>query len=591
MFKSRYLSFTVTLALILLIPISAIIPSSAAAAPPQMVQVIVGFADHGRAVQAVQNYGGNVALSYTLIPALLATVPENAITALDRNPNVRYVHENAVVEALAQSVPWGIERVNAPAAWVDSTGASVNVAILDTGVGTHRDLAVAGGINTIGGSSFADNNGHGTHVAGSAAAVNNTVDVVGVAFDANIYSVKVLDANGGGTINSIVLGIEWSVNNNMDIISMSLGTKSHYDALKEAVDNSYAAGLLNIAAAGNDGNPAGNGNNINYPARYDSVIAVGAVREDNLRASFSSTGPALEIMAPGQKVLSTYLNDSLKELSGTSMAAPHVSGVAALVWSANPQLANSEVRQILKDTAAPLGDASRYGHGIVNAQEAVRVAKESAGGTTDPTPEPSISVNIINPVNESTVQNIVTIQATVDSDAIASVDYTIVNQGITAAMSFNDTTGYWEADWDSLNVSDGSHTITVQAVDVDVAASGSVTVTVANEEPQQQPEPLQLSITVTTDKQVYQMGDRVYILTQVTDGTTAAAVSGASVSIEIVTASGRIYSGTGTTNDNGEITFNLKTKSPDGRGIYSATATASKVGYIGSNSGTTFEVR
>jgi hypothetical protein len=222
----------------------------------------------------------------------------------------------------------------------------------------------------------------------------------------------------------------------------------------------------------------------------------------------------------------------------------------------------------------------------------VRAAKESAGGTTDPTPEPSISVNIVSPVNESTVQNIVTIQATVDSAAIASVDYTIVNQGITAAMSFNDATGYWEADWDSLNVSDGSHTVTVQAVDVDgEAASSSVTVTVANEEPQQQPEPTQLSTTVTTDKQVYQMGDRVYILTQVTDGTTAAAVSGASVSIEIVTASGRIYSGTGTTNDNGEITFNLKTKSPDGRGIYSVTATASKVGYIGSNSSTTFEVR
>lgn len=447
----------VILTLMLVFPALGI---SAVSAQPQMVEVIVGFTSENQARQAVENAGGRVIRTYTLIPALLATIPENAIEGLQRNPNVRYVHLNGQVEAVGQVTPWGVERVKAPLVWSKTTGSGVKLAVLDTGLGPHEDLSVAGGTNTIGGTSYDDDNGHGTHVAGSAGALNNDLGVVGVAYAVSVYSVKVLNKDGSGTVDSVVLGIQWSVGNGMRIISMSLGTKFHYDALKEAVDASYSAGLLNVAAAGNEGNPRGSGSNVIYPAKYESVVAVGATDKDDKRAWFSSTGPELELMAPGVSILSTYLDNTYKELSGTSMATPHVSGVAALVWAKNTGLTNAQLRKILQDTATDLGDAgkdNKYGYGLVNAEKAVAAAtpQESHDVAVTSITAPSainkgevaaISVKV---ANEGTFEETFTVTLTDKTDSVQ-----IGSQTVTLAAGSSTTLTF---SWDTSSSSLGDH--------------------------------------------------------------------------------------------------------------------------------------
>jgi subtilisin/minor extracellular protease Epr len=188
------------------------------------------------------------------------------------------------------------------------------VAILDTGIDyEHSDL----NDNYIGGYDFANNdlepmddNGHGTHCAGIVAAEDNEGGVVGVAPEADLYAVKVLDSVGNGYM--------------MDVISMSFGSNLGSTSLETACDNAYSSGVLVVAAAGNDGNPSGEGDNVDYPARCDSVIAVAATDSNDNRAIWSSTGPDVELAAPGVSIYSTYLGGGYATMSGTSMACPHV---------------------------------------------------------------------------------------------------------------------------------------------------------------------------------------------------------------------------------------------------------------------------
>jgi subtilisin family serine protease len=178
-------------------------------------------------------------------------------------------------------------NVNAPSAWATSRGTGVKVAVVDTGIDTtHPDLAanIKGGVSFVTRvSSYKDDNGHGTHVAGIIAAINNTIGVVGVAPNAQLYSVKVLDRTGSGTVSSVIAGIDWSAKNGMQVISMSLGTNTDFQSLHDAVDRAYLQGVVVVAAAGNDyGGP------ISYPAAYDNVIAVTATDSNNKIASFSN---------------------------------------------------------------------------------------------------------------------------------------------------------------------------------------------------------------------------------------------------------------------------------------------------------------
>jgi len=241
-------------------------------------------------------------------------------------------------------------------------------------------------------SDYMDDNGHGTHVAGIIAAIDNDVGVIGVAPKVWLYAVKVLDSEGSGYVSDVVKGIEWAVNNDMQIISMSLGTDTDYESLRQACDNAYNAGVLLVAAAGNDASRLTvrfGIDTIDYPARYDSVIAVGAIDQEDERPQWSSTETELELAAPRVDIYSTYWDNTYETLSGTSMECPHVAGTAALVFASNiaevaPDYDKdgdgawdaSEVRAWLQATAEDLGDPGKdklYGYGLVDTAKAAGV--------------------------------------------------------------------------------------------------------------------------------------------------------------------------------------------------------------------------
>ncbi|MGP4072656.1 S8 family peptidase [Piscibacillus sp. B03] len=310
---------------------------------------------------------------YNQLPVYNVMLTEKQAEGLKNNPQIKYVEENAEAQSFAQETPWGVPHVQGTEAQDHGhTGDGVKVAVLDTGIdASHEDLSVAGGHSVFDDSPYDDGNGHGTHVAGTIGALDNNVGVVGVAPDAELYAVKVLDENGSGSYAGIAEGIEWAINNDMEIINMSLGGSTSSSVLEEYVDLAYEEGILVVAAAGNSGTFLGWFDTVGYPAKYDSAIAVAAVDQNNNRASFSSTGDAVELSAPGVSVLSTVPGNGYDSYDGTSMASPHVAGVAAQVWAEKPHLSNVELRELLNSTAQYLGDSYHYGSGLVQSFDAI----------------------------------------------------------------------------------------------------------------------------------------------------------------------------------------------------------------------------
>lgn len=260
-----------------------------------------------------------------------------------------------------QETPWGISRVQAPDAWALTRGQGVKVAVIDTGIdGKHPDLAanVRGGWNAITqGADFTDDNGHGSHVAGTIAAVDDKQGVVGVAPQASLYGVKVLSASGSGTFDDVIAGMQWAVDNKMDIASMSLGASEGNQSLTDMVAAMKKAGVILIAAAGNSGGSVG------FPAACPGAIAVAASTEKNKLASFSSRGPEVAVIAPGVDVKSTYKDGGQKVLSGTSMATPHVSGLAALFVSRNRGATPDQALAALRAASSKLPGVPDIGQG------------------------------------------------------------------------------------------------------------------------------------------------------------------------------------------------------------------------------------
>jgi subtilisin len=377
----------ITVLLICLIASNTLAISSVAAAPPEKIAVIVGF--KGNPNQDLINaYGGNVKCQYNLIPAIACELTEQAINALKKNPVIAYIEEDIEVQAIADTMPWGVDRIDADVVQAGgNTGTGVKIAIIDTGIDyTHPDL----NDNYKGGYDFVNNdadpkddNGHGTHCAGIAAAESNGLGVIGVAPQASLYAVKVLNSRGSGTLSGIILGIEWSVNYNIQVASMSLGTSTYTQSLKDACDNANVAGLIVVAAAGNEGDGNPDTVEYSYPAAYESVIAVGATDRYNVAPYWSNTGPYVELAAPGVGIYSTLptyrvtlsrsYGYNYGTLSGTSMACPHVTGTVALVIASDPTLTGTQVRDRLTATADDLGNAGKdnvYGYGLVDADEA-----------------------------------------------------------------------------------------------------------------------------------------------------------------------------------------------------------------------------
>ncbi|NQT20802.1 MAG: S8 family serine peptidase [Planctomycetes bacterium] len=356
--------------------------------PIDKVKVIITFnRPPGAAEQAlVRGHGGSIKYTYHIVPAIAATIPHAAIKGLRRNPRIARVEMDVVVRLTDAELDssWGVKRIGAGLvhdADPPNKGTGVKVAVIDTGIdGRHPDLDAnyRGGYNYVNPRKEPkDDDGHGTHVAGIIAAEDNNDpnSVVGVAPEAWLYALKVIRRDGTGDVSDIIAAVQWSKDNDMDVINMSLGF-GHVQAMQDACKEAYDAGVVVVASAGNSGNEAGTGDNVLCPARYESVIGVAATKQDDSRASFSSTGPDVELAAPGYYVFSTIPGGGYGWASGTSMACPHVVGTAALVRAANPTWTSAEVRTQLASTADDLGDPDRdwhFGFGLVDAAEAAGI--------------------------------------------------------------------------------------------------------------------------------------------------------------------------------------------------------------------------
>ena len=351
--------------------------------------VIIGFKQRPGASERtlVHRARGRIERSFQLIPAVAASIPEGEIKNLRMNRAIAYVEENAVYTADAASPDddegnnsWQVSRTSADVAHASGNlGTGVKVAILDTGIDyTHEDLDgnYWGGYDFV----FSDNdpfddsyNSHGTHVAGIIAAEKNGMGVVGVAPEAELYAVKVLDGAGFGKVDWIIAGIEWAVSNGVDVINMSLSGPDR-QALRDACERARSAGVLLVAAGGNS---LAGGGPVWYPAAYDSVIAVTATDEFDLPGFHAPRGAALELAAPGVDIFSTVAGGNYSSLSGTSQAAACVSGTAALYirslmidLNGDRLVDNEDVRLMLQLTALDLGNQGRdevYGYGLVSA--------------------------------------------------------------------------------------------------------------------------------------------------------------------------------------------------------------------------------
>ncbi|MFD2046494.1 S8 family peptidase [Ornithinibacillus salinisoli] len=304
---------------------------------------------------------------------------KEVIHALSNNKNVEYAEPNYILKAawspndtyFSPSYQYGLFNTSANSAWDVARGtSSQEIAVLDTGVDyNHPDLDG----KTIRGYDFVDRdytpsdaNGHGTHVAGIAAAeTNNGTGIAGMAPNTRILAVRVLDANGSGSLANIANGIRYAADNDAEVINLSLGCACDTQTLENAVNYAWNSGSVVVAAAGNDGT-----SQQFQPASYANAIAVGAVDRYNNKASFSNWGTWVDVAAPGVDIASTYPGNSYVYMSGTSMASPFVAGQAALLTGQGRS--NAQVRSAIQNTTDSMSGSGYYvRYGVINAYSAV----------------------------------------------------------------------------------------------------------------------------------------------------------------------------------------------------------------------------
>jgi subtilisin len=287
--------------------------------------------------------------------------------------------ELARSRAAVMSIPWGVYQVRAHQAWRQTKGQNVHIGVIDTGIDpTHPDLrhCVGRGVNLVNRSRLPlDDNGHGTHIAGTIAGSGSQPNgVIGVAPRATIHAVKAFDQNGSAYVSDIIAGIDWCVQNNLDIINMSFGMKTYNRSLELTVQNAFRAGKVIVASSGNDGKRT----SVDFPARFRQVISVGATTQANKIAPFTNRGRRIDIFAPGEKIYSAWLNGRYHELSGTSMATSHVSGVIALLLSVRPGLKPLQIKELLRRSSImPAKKRAGLTAGRLHAKRALRVLLQS----------------------------------------------------------------------------------------------------------------------------------------------------------------------------------------------------------------------
>jgi subtilisin family serine protease len=388
---------------------------------------------------------------------------------------------------------WGLPAVSAPQAWDVTSGSSgVVIAVLDTGMDmSHPDLtrrAIPGYDFVNRDADASDDHGHGTLVAGIAGAdTNNAAGVAGVDWAAKIMPVKVLDASGSGYMSTVAEGIVWAADRGAAVINMSLSGATGTSTLKSACDYAYAKGVVLVAAAGNEGTDAPR-----YPAAYDSVISVGSLSGET-RSSYSSYGSTLELMAPGGLIYTTQRGGAYVRASGTSMAAPFVSGLTALMRAADPAVTPTRIRQVLADTATDLGSAgwdAEYGWGRIDMAKALAAVRGSAPPASEPAPAPepepapapqppadttAPTVAITSPVNGATASGKVTIVADAKDDTAVTRVELYANGKLIATLNAAPYQYVW-----NVRKLRGSYTLTARAYDAadNCGSSPPITITI-----------------------------------------------------------------------------------------------------------------
>ncbi len=559
------------------------------------VDVLITFdRTPGPAERALVNgRGGQIRFSYTLVPGMAASLPEGAVAALNGNPRVLAIEpDGQIVRHDAElDNAWGVKRIGSGVAHDDYFifGSGVVIGVMDSGIDyRHPDLD----FNYVPGASrdFVNNdsdpfddNSHGSHVSGTAAAEDNNVGVVGVAPSAGIAALKVLDAQGSGAWSSVIAALQWAVDNGVDVTNSSFGSGTNPGTLVEAAyDAADAAGLVNVASAGNSGNCGGRGNSVGYPARFASVIAVGATTSSDSRPCFSSTGPDVELVAPGVSIVSTVPGGGYASFSGTSMSSPHVAGAAALLKSAGVTDANlngrvnDEIRHILTSTAIDLGSGGRdnqYGFGLVD----VVAALEALGPGTPPADAVSVALSTnkttytIDTDTSVTLTAIVTDEFGTPLDGLPATAFvTTLDSGVIGATFNGSGAGVYTAvialpaaggHTVEVTVDDGS-AVGSDAASFNVQAAGGGSVTVAS---------------IAYGGSGGPNGDRHLIITAAIVDENGQPIGNASVAIDVTRDGNPYASSVGTTGSNGEVAFQLN-NAPNG--CYVTTVTSVTVGGV-----------
>lgn len=477
-------------------------PADALAAPPGGVppgqtayaadEIVVGFKPGTTLPQMAlvhRQAGGYARHTIPALGAQVVGIPAgtvgNSIKRYASHPLVAYAEPNYIAEALGEpddtylDEQWGLEKVQAATAWDTTTGSTgVTIAILDTGVDTdHPDLRdkIVDSINFSASPTADDVYGHGTHVAGIAAAdTNNTMGVAGLGYQSSIMNVKVLRDNGSGYHSWIADGIVWATDSGANVINLSLGGGESSQLLEDAVNYAWKKGVVVVAAAGNHGNsyPV-------YPAAYANCMAVAATDQNDDRPSWSAYGDWVAVAAPGTGIYSTIPDDGYAYKAGTSMASPHVAGLAALVFTGvtdlnGDGLLNEEVRARIEATCDDIG-VSGIGSGRINAYQAV-VAE---GSEPEPEPEPQPGVQIAlsaDPASVSQAGDVIDYTYTVSNTGTVTLTGIAVTDDLLGNIPLGTTTLAPDTS------TTGMATYTVTQADIDLGADIVNTATVTCEQ-------------------------------------------------------------------------------------------------------------
>jgi len=491
-------------------------------------RLLVRFKDNvpeEKQTKMLKDWGFTVEKEIKQIKVKVVSVPEQAeealAKALSKNPNIDWAEVDGIVEPLFTpndpwfADQWNMVRVQAPQAWRVTTGSSITIAVLDTGVDLdHPDLAnkIISNINLSSSTTVDDGYGHGTHVAGVAAAMtNNGIGVAGLGYSSTIMNIKVLGDDGVGYWSWIAQGIIWAADNGAKVINLSLGGSSGSTIVESAINYAWNKGVVIVAAAGNYGNSVPC-----YPAYYTNCIAVAATNRLDELAGFSDYGDWVDVAAPGVGIISTYLstsNGGYSFMSGTSMASPHVAGLAALVFTVvtdsngNGRL-NDEVRARIEANCDDIG-VSGIGAGLINAYRAVTSTGTIPSPPPDTTP-PSVSIN--SPLNNSTVAGTISVNVSA-SDNVGVSRVELYKDGV---LFGTDDNLLYSFSWDTTQDTNGSHKLEAKAYDATNNTSVStITVTVSNAP--QDTTPPTVSIVSPADGQIVPSRGKLLISVTSTD--------------------------------------------------------------------------